>query len=931
MDNTTTTTTSNPTPTSTRRSRVIKTCEPCSKKKRKCDGVRPICSRCLKTGNEIQCVYPPLPDFNRASRPGRPAKTAWAQYADSLRGRIREVEARLSLLGVPVPPFNPTFNHNNSPSPGIKNEPDDHTTAHLEFTSGGSLTSPTGFTQQQQQSPSITTATISPSRYSSEPESATSSIVGGGRNSVGTSSGGGGVQGGARSTRYSITSSVIQLSEGVPVDEFGNFGGGSGVDMESMLPGIPVEPIERRGLVSKDVFDSLPQSSLDELIDLFFGKLYHVRPYSFLHPTIFRRNLRSHSPFLLETLYAYTARYSSDPTIVSWKIPGADWSAGEPFFYSARSRMSEVLDGPPSLETVQALMFLGCYAFQSGRASTGWQYWCIMTCMAQELQLHVDPDINCQHMSWYERETRRRTWWLIWEFDREIPIFVRRPKFIQSFPSLKIPVPEVAWLSISDPTQVPPSNALVIGEFPLGDPLHAIIRMLQLMDQIVESVGSLESDLIAATLARGTYPFTMTKAIPQLTNPAYHAHVARVDFFESACLEFRSGLPPWMAEPPSSNIVYHPGVISTRDHQTWTTVQLHIMLLGCQVMMRLPQAVVAFVNYSAHVDPSVAAIAGYVGEVVRILQDVVAVQNPGFHHIHNLVALSLHSCGVAAAMISRVTGFEDVAKGIPLLVNGLHSLGCLAHPAMRIKAALGDLWVSLGAVGGPGQKNAIQNGCGGGGGSGMQLQVSTPAESHNTSNVPSPQVSGWSQLSSPLVWNTPNPVGGGLQDLNRGVMANNDLGFTQIVGDNYLAPQASGVNSLPTSMNMDSTALDQLLASLYAEEEVNNQGFDILSCSVPGATPVTGDVASVVSANAPMAAANSVGGGVGGGANLGVNTTTQSWEDMLKSPIPFGFNVTADAAFLEAAAKADLWGPFGLGNIGGVQGGNGGDGGFGDQ
>ncbi|KAI8805446.1 fungal-specific transcription factor domain-containing protein [Cladochytrium replicatum] len=74
-----------------KKKRVSQACDACRRRKYKCDGVRPICTTCAKSS--LECTWTPRPSQEQQAAVPEKPKGPRAQYVDSLRKRLKELEA----------------------------------------------------------------------------------------------------------------------------------------------------------------------------------------------------------------------------------------------------------------------------------------------------------------------------------------------------------------------------------------------------------------------------------------------------------------------------------------------------------------------------------------------------------------------------------------------------------------------------------------------------------------------------------------------------------------------------------------------------------------------------------------------------------------------------------------------------------------------
>ncbi|KAJ3194396.1 hypothetical protein HK101_002794 [Irineochytrium annulatum] len=173
-----------------------------------------------------------------------------------------------------------------------------------------------------------------------------------------------------------------------------------------------------------------PQDCLDQLLDLYFHYANPILGF-IVHEGTFRSSGKMvQTPLLLSSMYAMAARFSRHPVIVS-KVRASD----EGGMYSAVSAAS-------------------------------WMYSGMAIRMAQSLKLDLDPDFAevtslFGPMSWYDKELRRRLWWVCFIMDRYTASAADRSMLVQEkdarvFP----PAPRHIWFSMREGDPEPKEEAL---------------------------------------------------------------------------------------------------------------------------------------------------------------------------------------------------------------------------------------------------------------------------------------------------------------------------------------------------------------------------------------------------------------------------------------------------------------------------------------
>jgi hypothetical protein len=172
-------------------------------------------------------------------------------------------------------------------------------------------------------------------------------------------------------------------------------------------------------LESRPYSESPDHAGVDmDSIDMFFRFVHPLVPV--VHRETFYRQLRpvnQHPPALL---YAMYATISPKSNLISTHAAGALSGEGDPgdkYFEASRAMLQDSLH-EPQLASVQALVLLTCYAGGVGQTSLSQVLLTIAIRMAQQLRLNHDTELQ-QHTGgqprdWYEHETGRRLWWLLY-------------------------------------------------------------------------------------------------------------------------------------------------------------------------------------------------------------------------------------------------------------------------------------------------------------------------------------------------------------------------------------------------------------------------------------------------------------------------------------------------------------------------------------
>lgn len=147
------------------------------------------------------------------------------------------------------------------------------------------------------------------------------------------------------------------------------------------------------------------------LIELYFRNI-HGQTYNFLHKPTFIPKVKKGkvNPTLLLALCGLTSRYSRHPAITC----STPYEAGEVFMDRAKKRVANEFD-EPSLETVQAIIFIVQNEFFKSKSKKAMIYVALAIRMATHLELHIDKS---EGLGFVEKEERRRTFWSLAALDR---------------------------------------------------------------------------------------------------------------------------------------------------------------------------------------------------------------------------------------------------------------------------------------------------------------------------------------------------------------------------------------------------------------------------------------------------------------------------------------------------------------------------------
>ncbi|KAI8825925.1 fungal-specific transcription factor domain-containing protein [Fimicolochytrium jonesii] len=144
----------------------------------------------------------------------------------------------------------------------------------------------------------------------------------------------------------------------------------------------------------------------NDLLDLYFRYSSCMIPYPVIHPGTLRKNMANTPPMLLYAIYANTCPYSTDTKTRN---------TVNAFYRRARSLILANLENP-SIVVLQCLHLLSTASIIKGSLDTAWTLMSMACRMAHYLHLDQDPE-ELGYTDWVEIETRRRLWWAIYVMD----------------------------------------------------------------------------------------------------------------------------------------------------------------------------------------------------------------------------------------------------------------------------------------------------------------------------------------------------------------------------------------------------------------------------------------------------------------------------------------------------------------------------------
>ncbi|KAI1316649.1 hypothetical protein EDD11_009684 [Mortierella claussenii] len=340
-----------------KRKRLTQACDPCRKKKIKCDGVKPSCANCTKLNGN--CTY--LPSMKkRGPRQG---------YIELLEKRLDKMEQLLQHGSAAIDPelLDSKSILNSRLRPGSRHSASPSASGAAALEEGTSVSS---------QGASNRTRGDPEERY------------------FGTTSGYS-----SQYAEYDKQNDPIKGAVGLKYSS------------QRTLPHSKDQP--KNPLYG--IRDEIPRKDiLDHLIDLFFDSIYFQLPI--IHPVTFRKQYREGkiSPNLLNAMCAVVARFSNHPDVVTTPA----FLAGEPFATNVRGMLLDSID-IPTVSNVQALVFLSMYEYGAARGPRAWMLGGMAVRQAQELGLNREDSSPVFHLKgdWVMRETRRRTFWACFILD----------------------------------------------------------------------------------------------------------------------------------------------------------------------------------------------------------------------------------------------------------------------------------------------------------------------------------------------------------------------------------------------------------------------------------------------------------------------------------------------------------------------------------
>ncbi|KAJ3175546.1 hypothetical protein HK101_010638 [Irineochytrium annulatum] len=175
------------------------------------------------------------------------------------------------------------------------------------------------------------------------------------------------------------------------------------------------------------------------LIDRYFAGSWAV-PLVVVHKVTFLNALDEQLPMLRLGVCCMGALIDSNDE-------EADMKEATRYFEKARNLASSCFE-EPSLDVLQALIVLSACAERLGNFSAAWRLMGMSARQLEFLSVDVDPDEldteEGRNMTWVERETRRRCWWVAYVTDKMVASITNMPPQ-QKFSFVKSPCSNVLW------------------------------------------------------------------------------------------------------------------------------------------------------------------------------------------------------------------------------------------------------------------------------------------------------------------------------------------------------------------------------------------------------------------------------------------------------------------------------------------------------
>ncbi|TPX62880.1 hypothetical protein PhCBS80983_g00149 [Powellomyces hirtus] len=398
----------------------------------------------------------------------------------------------------------------------------------------------------------------------------------------------------------------------------------------------------------------IPPEATNELIELFFLYISPILPL--VHKPTFYANMSSHSPLMLNSIYALAARFSNHPSIRTDSV----YSAGDVFYIKAREMVDHYMD-VPNASTVSALLILANYAAESGRGSAAWMYSGMAIRMAQELKLNVEPDLEDtfaggSRMTWLEKESRRRLWWNCFVLDRYAGAAADRSMIINEKDcKVYLPATELDWENETGPGAVacglPPNDTYQIAVLtstntftpgmPSQSPYGYFVLLVKIFGKILEYSNVLKST-------------QRTNVTPALTPDADY----QLTVLDASLRDWFSSLPDHMHNFGSENATGS----AAGPMPSWPTAYLHIFYHLCVIMLHRPKMMIGVRDpQDAGAPPELLQNPAFVvclssANAIAKVIGIVSETNPHFLHISPFVGFCIFQSGLVHLLASQLGG-----------------------------------------------------------------------------------------------------------------------------------------------------------------------------------------------------------------------------------------------------------------------------------
>ncbi|KAJ3152252.1 hypothetical protein HDU89_001472 [Geranomyces variabilis] len=402
---------------------------------------------------------------------------------------------------------------------------------------------------------------------------------------------------------------------------------------------------------SRRSFGPPPMSAevANELITLFFR---FVAPFiPLIHkPSFFAT--RNHQSFLLYSMYAIAARFSTNPEIVS----NDAYRAGQPFYIAARNMADRHLDSPNS-STVVGLLILALYSVESDRGSAAWMFIGLAIRMAQELKLNIDPDSqrimgNLQPIpgdqNWVQKEAHRRIWWYCFVQDRYAGAATDRSMIINERDCRSdLPASDEEWESATE--MMDPLTRQRASAGALAGPAHAsplsihayLILLMKIFGRILDHLSVLKSS-------------QMSSVTPALAPDPDH----QLAILDSSLRAWFASLPEWLRSFDFDAQARRPPDAGGPNPQDtlWSTAYLHAFYHFSVLMLHRPKMTAiardlrgAFVLQNQSFVISVDC-ANQIGRILNVFKT----RNPHFLYMPPFVAVCIFQSALVHIVASQL-------------------------------------------------------------------------------------------------------------------------------------------------------------------------------------------------------------------------------------------------------------------------------------